>query len=73
MTGYQPTHRCGVCFQESGAHDEHCYRNPCEVGNHWPPLCCPGCPCASFEDAHGPAPTVHVHQDGRITGIWFDA
>jgi hypothetical protein len=42
-------HICEICFRSS---DEH----PTECGNgngcsHWPPLCCEGCSCRSFEEA----------------------
>lgn len=44
-------HVCGVCFTLSVDHEEDCgtQEDRCE---HWPPLCCPGCDCGSFEEAH---------------------
>jgi hypothetical protein len=44
-------HFCDVCTIDAYLHDENC-----EVGGtkhmHWPPLCCLGCSCGSFEDEH---------------------
>lgn len=42
-------HYCTVCAQPMTRH--HAWCDVCEV-NHWPPLCCPGCGCLSFEEAH---------------------
>ena len=41
-------HICTVCYMASRRHSERC---DCGV-NHWPPLCCPGCDCHSYENAH---------------------
>lgn len=42
------THRCTVCRR-----DGHMHPDKCKLGcSHWPPLCCPGCDCQSFEMAH---------------------
>ena len=43
-------HYCTVCFRPVDAHDEHCDVDDC--CGHWPALCCPGCACESFEQAH---------------------
>lgn len=43
-------HICEVCSQPGHDHTEQCARDHACL--HWPPLCCPGCPCRSFEDAH---------------------
>lgn len=41
-------HICLVCGRDGHVHDERC-----DCGSrHWPPVCCPGCPCWSFADAH---------------------
>ncbi len=50
------THICTVCFQPVGAHeeDEDFMDCGCEV-RHFPPLCCPGCDCQSYELAHSEA------------------
>lgn len=45
-------HICGVCFQDSADHDVYCYEEDCEEETHWPPLCCPDCPCRSYDEAH---------------------
>lgn len=42
-------HVCTICGQPSGDHDSDC--DVCDCA-HFPPLCCPGCDCGSFEDAH---------------------
>ena len=46
MRGYD--HICEECSRSMFAHDEEC---DCG-GRHDPPLCCPGCPCNSYHDAH---------------------
>jgi hypothetical protein len=43
-------HICGVCHQPISSHRGQC-RCGCE-GHYLPALCCEGCPCRSFEDAH---------------------
>lgn len=43
-------HICEVCNLPAGEHTEDCIIVGCN--GHWPPLCCPGCPCESFEDVH---------------------
>jgi hypothetical protein len=44
-------HTCTACFRARDLHPE-----TCDCGEkHFPPLCCPGCDCRSFERAH-PAP-----------------
>ena len=35
-------HICTVCLRLAEDHEE----------KHWPPPCCPGCDCGSFELAH---------------------
>ncbi len=42
-------HECTVCLVPFTFHNEDC--DHCN-GSHWPPLCCPGCRCESFERAH---------------------
>jgi hypothetical protein len=54
-------HPCGVCFLDFAVHPEQC--EVIEGERHWPPLCCPGCPCGSFEEAH-PGLTVD-----SVTGV----
>lgn len=46
-------HLCGVCSVDSSRHPSSCYEEDCEVIKHWPVLCCPGCLCLSYEEAHG--------------------
>ena len=55
-------HICTVCFQSMFHHPEECGAEACWVKDktgreqalrHWPALCCPGCGCGSFEEAHG--------------------
>ncbi|WP_295442973.1 hypothetical protein, partial [uncultured Thiodictyon sp.] len=29
---------------------------------YWPPLCCPGCDCRSFEDAHAADPLTKTQR-----------
>ncbi len=41
-------HICTVCFRPVEDHDSKC---DCGIV-HFPPLCCAGCECGSFEDAH---------------------
>lgn len=41
-------HICTVCFLPVEQHD-----SECDLGcHHFPPLCCQGCGCGSFEEAH---------------------
>jgi hypothetical protein len=41
-------HICTVCHQPSHRHDEEC-----NLGcRHYPALCCQGCRCGSFDEAH---------------------
>ena len=45
-------HICSVCFLPGHAHD-----GECDCGErHWPPLCCPGCDCGSYEESHRTLP-----------------
>jgi hypothetical protein len=44
-------HLCEWCFQPVSSHDEIC-GEPDPDCRHFPPLCCPGCPCGSFREAH---------------------
>ena len=53
-------HICTVCFQPSDRHDERCIY--C-VRVHWPPLCCKGCDCKSFEHQH--LLSTHSSKDGE--------
>lgn len=50
--GERLMHICLICLQEAGDHSWQCHDINCEQARHWPPLCCPGCPCESFEEAH---------------------
>jgi hypothetical protein len=47
------THVCTECFAPVEAHPADC--SGCD-GFHFPPLCCPGCDCQSFETIHGTVP-----------------
>jgi hypothetical protein len=40
-------HWCETCYRPVEQHPDECERG-C---THWPPLCCPGCACQSFEEA----------------------
>lgn len=44
-------HFCTVCINRASDHPEDCTDRRCGQ-RHWPALCCPGCECRSFEDAH---------------------
>lgn len=46
-------HWCTVCGRAAPDHAESC-QGACEF-DHFPPLCCPGCHCESFEEAHAAA------------------
>ena len=43
------SHVCTACFRDMTEHDELC---SCGCGRFFPALCCPGCACHSYEDAH---------------------
>lgn len=61
-------HSCGVCFMDSDVHLEECDGTPDQplnVHQHWPALCCPGCRCESFEQAHPVA--EHINTAGGAT------
>lgn len=47
-------HFCEVCFASMHDHLSRCYgRNDEEEAHfHAPALCCPGCPCGSYEEYH---------------------
>lgn len=47
-------HECGVCVLRTTEHEGRCDDPLCEPENIWhlPPLCCPGCMCLSYEEAH---------------------
>lgn len=47
-------HICTGCFQPSERHEARCEdeAHGDQVVRHWPPLCCPGCDCHSYERAH---------------------
>lgn len=56
------THTCTVCHGPAFAHPEKCPLTHSDGSDrHFPPLCCPGCECRSFEEAHslGGHPTIH--------------
>lgn len=43
-------HICTVCSQQGDDHTDDC---PGDCGlRYWPPLCCKGCDCGSYEQAH---------------------
>lgn len=43
------SHVCTVCFSLAENHPE----EGCDCGvSHFPALCCPGCDCGSYEEAH---------------------
>lgn len=44
-------HTCERCFRGAQSHPEDCGTQE-ERCSHFPALCCPGCPCGSFEAAH---------------------
>lgn len=55
-------HMCTTCAQRADTHPEACgVANDCY---HYPALCCPGCDCRAFEEAH-PMP-VAVHPCGCL-------
>lgn len=49
-------HRCQECFASMFDHSERCYddsHDPDELPvYHFPPTCCQGCPCGSWEEQH---------------------
>lgn len=46
-------HLCTVCLGDCNEHSERCDAAECPDGaRHWPPLCCPGCDCRSYEEEH---------------------
>lgn len=51
-------HECGVCYGYVHEHQEQCFEGEPwhEYHHHIPPLCCQGCGCGSFEEAHPTAP-----------------
>jgi len=64
-------HECGACFAPMNRHSEMCVFG-CF---HWPALCCPGCDCESFQEAHPPDTVLRPGVDrvfGRFTYIGFD-
>lgn len=58
-------HTCTVCFQSFEKHGESC--EYCEA-KHWPPLCCAGCDCGSFEQAH---PDAECECCGEVGGLHY--
>lgn len=63
------THVC-ICGTESIYHSDQCHAGGCEAAWHWPPLCCPDCPCHSYQEAH---PTLRVLQaiaDEQVSFRW---
>lgn len=44
-------HVC-ICGQMDYDHREQCYYGEDDGHSHYPSLCCPECPCLSFEEAH---------------------
>lgn len=42
-------HTCLICFRDGHDHPEEC--DACGW-SHWPPPCCKGCPCGSWESYH---------------------
>ena len=67
------THICGICFQDSAEHDSRCYEQGCEGDTHWPALCCPGCPCRSYEEAHARPNSDDDRQARSIYGLGVPA
>lgn len=52
-------HICTTCGAEDNHHHAACYEPGCvdedgRPAQHFPPLCCPGCGCMSYEIAHRP-------------------
>ena len=45
-------HECDVCLIPFTRHSEKCDVPGHEEVRHWPPTCCPGCGCESYEEAH---------------------
>lgn len=61
-------HACSVCGADSVEHPSRSYN--CGE-RHWPSLCCPGCGCLSFEEAH-----TYPHGDHGPNGetrLWLVA
>lgn len=62
-------HVCEVCGHSSTSHDARCNVDGCNPGSHFPPLCCPECPCRSFVEAH-----ADLYALGPLTcvapGLW---
>lgn len=52
-------HTCGSCGRDLADHNENCFEGTPDGESshiHFPALCCPGCDCGSFEEAHPDSP-----------------
>lgn len=58
----EEVHICEVCLSPSIEHSQSC---PCGCATFLSPLCCPGCPCGSYEEAHEPTQRSDV-TPGRL-------
>lgn len=47
-------HYCENCSRPSEEHSQYCHEMYCDAKVHYPPLCCPECPCGSYAEAHSP-------------------
>ena len=63
-------HWCEVCGFPANKHDERCWVGG-EEHRHWPALCCPGCGCLSFEEAHPDVPVEPQFPAGPNIGEQF--
>lgn len=57
-------HVCDVCYYLDSEHPERCERG-CQ---HFPAVCCRGCPCESWEEEHKPVPAGR-NMLGRATDV----
>lgn len=77
-------HECTVCLQPMGQHEMRCEygevygpeRHNSNLGwpfhNHFPPLCCPGCGCGSFEESHPQIGAVLAAERGDDCPYCYD-
>lgn len=64
-------HYCDQCGTADNEHMDRCYHEshkdePGGFVNHWPPLCCPGCGCQSFEEEHNLPENI-----GMLDGAYY--
>lgn len=52
-------HECMECYRYVHEHEPRCFEPDGEAHEHHPPLCCLGCPCESYEEAHPGARARH--------------